>query len=66
MSKRQFLCVLGVWVMAFLFLGIPTDYDKIIAVISGLVIVIVAYTLPAPSVSGSQPVKETFIENKQP
>ena len=57
MSKRQLLCVLGVWVMVFLFLGLPSEWDKTFAVVSGLLIVIVAYTLPTPGV---------FIENKQP
>jgi type IV secretory pathway VirB2 component (pilin) len=67
MSKRQFLCVLGVWVMIFLFLGLPSDWDRVVGVVSGLVIVIAAYTLPAPlRDSGVKESKETFTENKQP
>jgi hypothetical protein len=63
MSKRQFLCVLGIWVAIFLFLGLPTSWDKPIAVITGLIIVIAAYTLPAPRTNIE---RETFTENKQP
>ena len=46
MSKRQLLCLLGIWVMLFLFLGVPSFWHRIIAVISGLIIVAVAYNLP--------------------
>lgn len=63
MSKRQLLCVLGVWVMAFLFLGLPSTWHKIIALVTGLLIVGISYTLPAPKMEEQ---KETFVENKQP
>jgi hypothetical protein len=46
MSKRQLLCLLGVWVAIFLFLGLPSMWHRILAVITGLVIVCVSYTLP--------------------
>ncbi len=49
MSKRQLLCVLGVWIAVFLFLGLPSDWDRVIAVISGLLVVVVAYNLAAPN-----------------
>ncbi len=46
MSKRQWLTVLGVWVALFLFLGFPSTWHKIIAILSGLAIVLVSYNLP--------------------
>ena len=42
MSKRQWLCVMGVWVMFALFLGFPIAWHKIILLISGLIIIIIA------------------------
>ncbi|HEY4503501.1 MAG TPA: hypothetical protein VJJ28_00090 [Candidatus Paceibacterota bacterium] len=45
MSKRQLLCVLGVWVMFFLFLGIPSSWHKISAILSGLAIIAIAYNI---------------------
>jgi hypothetical protein len=63
MSKRQLLCVLGAWVAVFLFLGLPSPWHKVIAIVTGLIIIAVSYTLPAPVKSGTP--KETFIENKQ-
>ncbi len=62
MSKRQLLCVIGVWVMVFLFLGFPSMWHKIIAVLSGLVIIIISYNLP-PDIPETKD-KEAFIENK--
>lgn len=46
MSKRQWLCVLGVWIMIFLFLGVPSLWHKVMALISGVVIIAIAYNLP--------------------
>ena len=62
MSKRQLLCVIGVWVMIFLFLGFPSMWHKIIAVLSGLAIIIISYNLP-PDIPKTGD-KEAFIENK--
>lgn len=45
MSKRQVLMVLGVWVAVLLFLGFPSSWDKLIAVVSGLLVLFVAYRL---------------------
>lgn len=46
MSKRQILCLLGVWVILFLFLGVPSLWHKIISAITGLIIIFVSYNLP--------------------
>lgn len=62
MSKRQWLCLMGVWVMIFLFLGVPSLWHKIIALVSGIIIIAIAYNLPQEkkSQSGNGSV---FIEN---
>lgn len=67
MSKRQILCILGVWIIIFLFLGFPFFLHRILAIITGFLVIIVAYNLGAPvdKASPSTP-KETFVENKQP
>lgn len=62
MSKRQWLCVLGVWTMIFLFLGFPSLWHKVIAVVTGLIVVFISYRLPADTTRTT----ESFIENKQP
>lgn len=62
MSKKQVLCLLGVWVMIFPFLGFPSFWIRIIALVSGLIIVGLAYTLPSQVSTGKV---ETFVENKQ-
>ena len=37
--------ILGVWIVIFLFLGFPSSWDRVFALISGLLIVIIAYRL---------------------
>ncbi len=64
MSKRQWLTIFGIWFMFFLFLGIPSSWHKIIAIISGLIIIAIAYNLPQeekkiPAGSSS------FVENEK-
>lgn len=67
MSKRQFLMLIGVWVAVFLFLGFPLLWHKIIAVVSGLVIIMMAYRLPSTMQKDTSPleinVQQTFVEN---
>lgn len=65
MSKRQLLTLIGVWVMIFLFLGIPPLWHKILAVVTGLAVIAIAYSLPAPDSSAASRTRETFIENKE-
>lgn len=47
MSKRQILMLLGVLTMVFLFLGFPSMLDKILALLIGLIIIIMAYSMPS-------------------
>ena len=46
MSKRQFIMLFGVWTALFLFLGFPSAWDRILAVVTGLLIIIIAYRIP--------------------
>lgn len=45
MSKRQVLMVLGIWVIVFLFLGFPSSWDKVFAILTGLIIVAITVSL---------------------
>ncbi len=65
MSKRQLLCVLGVWVMALLFLGIPSSFHKILAILTGLAIIFISYNLsPEERVDDENEKESPYIENK--
>jgi len=61
MSKRQWLCLLGAWVMIFLFLGVPTLWHKIIALFSGLIIILISYNLPPDKKNNTD--SSAFVEN---
>lgn len=37
---------MGVWVMIFLFLGFPIGWHRIILIVTGLIIIAIAYNLP--------------------
>lgn len=55
--------VLGVWVMFFLFLGVPQGWKEILAVITGILIIGVAYRLaPEKRVISSSHVP--YVEHK--
>jgi len=43
MSQRQALMVFGVWLAILPFLGFPLDWEKILACLSGLLVVFLAY-----------------------
>lgn len=61
MSKRQVLMVLGIWVMVFLFLGVPSMWHKILAILTGLIIVLVTISLrPETPVIKAQPENKPF------
>lgn len=62
MSKRQLLIIIGIWIMLFLFLGFPQSWDKIIALITGFVIIVVAYKIKPGIVSSKYDIP--FIEHK--
>ena len=57
--------LLGVWVIAFLFLGFPSSWHNVLAVLTGILMIILAYRLP----SEAKPENKTavpFIEHKNP
>lgn len=63
MSKRQLLILLGIWIMAFLFLGFPSAWDKLFALVAGALIVTIAFALKPKEKSalkGTVP----FVEHK--
>ena len=45
MSKRQILILIGVWVIVFTFLGFPIVWQQILAVITGVAMIILAYVM---------------------
>jgi len=61
MSKRQTLMLLGVIVISFLFLGFRSSWDKLIAIVSGVAIIFVAYKLTPEPVRAK---KLNFVEYK--
>ena len=62
MSKRQALSIIGVWVMIFVFLGVPSSWHKVIAIITGIIIIAIAYNI---SPKENKNTVDTFIENKK-
>ena len=55
MSQRQWIVIVGVWIMFFLFLGVPFLLKEILAILTGLLVIIMAYRI---KLAGSSPVKE--------
>jgi uncharacterized protein YqhQ len=45
MSKRQVLMLIGIWVIVFLFIGFPSTWHKVLAVITGGLIIGITFTL---------------------
>ena len=44
MSKKQWLIIIGIIIMALPFLGFPSNWDSFISVILGLVIILISYS----------------------
>lgn len=60
MSKRQLSALLGFWVIIFLFLGFPIGWDRWIAVVTGILVILVAYRkTPGPKPSSNN----AFVES---
>jgi small neutral amino acid transporter SnatA (MarC family) len=64
MSKKQFIIILGVWTIGFLFLGFPEILDKAFAVITGLLIIILAYRIHTVD-NGDASKDRVYVENKK-
>ena len=45
MSQRQWIVIIGVWVMVFLFLGFPSSWEKALAILTGLLVIFMAYRI---------------------
>ena len=57
---------MGVWVMVFLFLGFPAAWDKGVAIVSGVIIISIAYRGGVAARSQKAPsVADTFVQNKE-
>lgn len=65
MSKRQILMIIGLWVMAILFLGFRDAWDKTLLVITGLLIIAIAYKMKndGPKLDTSDS-SRSFVEHK--
>ncbi len=63
MSKRQIIMVLGVWVAILLFLGFPQGWQKILAVATGLYLIILAYSLGSDAPKTTD-LRVPFVEHK--
>ena len=63
MLPRQIIMLIGVWVIVFLFLGIPIGWKQAFAVLTGLAIIFLAYRLPAPQKSTDEHAIP-FVEHK--
>lgn len=64
MSKKQILILLGAWMMLFTFLGFPEFWDKIISLVTGLIVILVSYLLPLKSEQNST-ANLPFVEYKK-
>ncbi len=62
MSKRQWLCLLGAWVIVFPFFGITLTLLKGIAFVTGLIIISIAYKIPQEFKEDLQNSDSTFVE----
>jgi hypothetical protein len=58
MSKRQLLMILGLWLITFLFLGFPSSWDRGLAIVSGVVIFVIAWKMRPP-----EPKEEALSDN---
>jgi hypothetical protein len=65
MSKKQSLIILGAWISVLLFLGFPASWDRIIGLITGLIVIGIALKLPHQE--RTMPTeKRPYVETKNP
>ena len=64
MSQRQVLMIFGVWLAILPFLGFPLDWEKALACLSGLLIVILAYRLKPVNADKNDPAAMPYAEHK--
>ncbi len=61
MSQRQWIVVVGVWIMFFLFIGIPSSWEKVLAILTGILVIFMAYRIKFKD--GASPKNPPFVEN---
>jgi divalent metal cation (Fe/Co/Zn/Cd) transporter len=61
MSRQQWLSIVGVWVMVFLFLGFPAAWDKIIALVTGLLVIFISFKMSSRNIHKNS--ESAYIEN---
>lgn len=55
--------LLGVWVIVFMFLGFPQNWQKILAVITGVYMIILAYSLGSDAPKTTD-IRAPFVDHK--
>ncbi|MFA6315457.1 MAG: hypothetical protein WC648_03785 [Candidatus Paceibacterota bacterium] len=63
MTKRQILMLLGVWTIFFLFMGFPPGWDKLFAIVSGVLMVVISYRLGTSDRKSSDSNNVPFVEH---
>jgi len=53
--------LIGVWVMVVLYLGFPANWDRILLIATGLLIITLGYRMKPPAAK-----EVPFVENKTP
>lgn len=57
--------ILGIWVIVFLFLGFPSTWDKILAILSGFFIIVISYRMtPPPETKKESGQNMPYVESK--
>ena len=56
--------IFGVWLAVLPFLGFPLDWEKILACLSGLLIVVLAYRLKSVNVAKNDPTAMPYAEHR--
>jgi len=51
--------------MIFLFLGVPSLWHKVLALLSGLIIIIISYNIPPEKKQNNNSGESSFTENPQ-
>ncbi len=61
MSRRSILILIGIWSMAFLFIGFPALWDKVFSVVVGAVVLVIGLKdRPMRKVADTMP----YVEHK--
>ena len=60
MSQRQWIVILGVWIMVLPFLGFPYSWKQALYVLTGLGVIVFAYRIKFKEIA---PKAETFVDS---